>query len=430
LQLKGKRIPSLREQAVWNAIAGALCALEAVIMSIVSSRVLGLTATGELTIAFAFGNLFRTIGLWGIRNYHLSDLRFEYSFNEYRKARYFSIMLMLIAIIVNALYLLLSASTIEKLLVVILIEAVYLLECYEDLIGGEYQRRGRLDIGAKLFLIRWSSLLLVYSLSVYLFKSLVFALLFSVVISSMLFFITLSYGFGLPKDLEDRKQDRGLLSDKQKKLLLTTFPLFLISFLTFFLNNIAKYSLDYYYEESIQACFGFIALSIFAVEMISGFLYQPKLTRISQLWIEKRIKDFWVEIVKQIFLILIITIICLLGGWWIGVPVLSFLFSTDLSPYKVDLLINIIAGGAMSYVMYASALLTIMRKQKLQLYIYIITTILGSLFIWETVKLHCIRGGSFGNLIVFVIQAVAMNIAVFATIGHNKKSEYKSEGKV
>ena len=164
---KKNRIPSLKEQGIWNAAAGFLCALEAVIMEMVATHFLNLNYAGELTIAFALGNLFRTIGLWGTRYYHLSDLRREYSFNDYKKARYFNLVLMLFTVIVYVIYLVIFRNTsIHKIIVICVIEFVYLIECYEDLIGGEYQRRGRLDIGAKLLIIRWGSLLLSYTIIV------------------------------------------------------------------------------------------------------------------------------------------------------------------------------------------------------------------------------------------------------------------------
>ena len=163
------KIPSLKVQAIWNACAGLLCALEAVVMTIVASNVLGLKATGELTIAFAFGNLFRTIGLWGTRNYHLSDVEYDYDFCDYRNARIVSMMFMIIAIIGNAVFLkIFSTSSLEKIFVVFIIEMVYLVECFEDLVGGEYQRRGRLDIGSKLFIMRWGTFLFSYIIHLYL----------------------------------------------------------------------------------------------------------------------------------------------------------------------------------------------------------------------------------------------------------------------
>ena len=101
-----KRIPTLREQGLWNAAAGFLCALEAVIMEMVATRFLNLAFTGELTIAFAFGNLFRTIGLWGTRSYHLSDINYDYNFEDYKKSRIFSMVLMSFVILVYVSYLL------------------------------------------------------------------------------------------------------------------------------------------------------------------------------------------------------------------------------------------------------------------------------------------------------------------------------------
>ena len=414
-----KKIPSIKEQGIWNALAGSLCALEAVIMELVAAHFLGIDFVGELTIAFALGNLFRTIGLWGTRSYQLSDLKYEFSFIDYKKARIINLLLMLISVFAYILYLIIFRDTsVHKIIVISIIEIVYFIECYEDLIAGEYQRRGRLDIGSKLLIIRWGSLLISYSFFAFLFRSLVFALIISLLISTILFILVLNFYFGVPQNnsLENNKDNKKFFSDNVFKLLRLTFPLFAITFLTFFLNNVAKYSLDYYYSEMIQACFGYITLSIFAVEMVSGFIYQPTLTSLTEKWLKKDIKHFIAIILFQFLVILLLIFICFIAGWFVGVPILS------LSNYKFDLIINIFAGGMMSFSVYATHLLTIMRKQNTLLVIYGITNILGGIFIWELTKNHEIRGGSLGNLIIFSIQAIEMYIVIIISIIKYKNS--------
>ena len=418
-----KKKPSIKEQAIWNAASGFLCALETVIMEMVASHYLNLNNVGELTIAFALGNLFRTIGLWGTKTYHLSDLKYEFSFSDYQKNRLLNMTLMMLAVFAYVLYLIFArGTTIHKITVIVIIEIVFLIECYEDLVWGEYQRRGRLDIGAKLFIIRWGSILVSYSIIVYCFRSLIIALVGSLLISSSIFFAVLIFYYGIPKDFKMKDNGRNLfLTLEQKRLFKLTFPLFLISFLTFFLNNMAKYSLDYYYSEEIQAYFGFISLSMFVVEMLSAFVYQPTLTKISRLWIENEKKELLLEILRQISFILIILLVCLSAGWFLGIPVLSVLFSANLTQYKYDLMLNILAGGVMAFVMYACAVLTIMRKQKLQLFILGVIDTLGGIIIWNMVKRFGVRGCSVGNLMVYALQAIVMYIVMLCVFFKGEK---------
>lgn len=410
--MREKRVPTLKKQTIWNLCSGSLAGLESIIMTMVVTRLIDLDAAGEITIAFALGNLFRTIGLWGIRNYHVSDRKYEYSFYDYQKTRIFSIFLMSLTVAVFIVYAIaIPRYSMEKIIVIAIIEIVFGIECYEDVIWGEYQRRGRIDIGAKLFLIRWGSFLSAFVISVILIKNLVISLLLSLALSFILFFIVLKYYFGIPKD-DFIISDSGIISLKQKGLLEKTSPLFIIAFLTFFLNNIAKYGIDYFYDDETQAYFGFITLPMFVIEMVSGFIYQPKFANMSSLWLEGKVKQFIKEALKQILYIFLISVICLIGIWFFGVSILSTVFAINLDAYRFDLAIGIIGGSAVAFLIYFSALLTIMRRQKIQLFIYGISAILGAVFIWLSVSRLGIRGGTIGNLIVFSVQALFMFIAV------------------
>ena len=409
--MSNNRMPSLKVQSMWNLASGFLAAMETIIMTMVVNRVIDIESSGEITIAFALGNMFRTIGLWGTRNYHVSDQGEEYSFGDYLRARLFCISLMILVVISYLSFSFFAQNTsIHKLLVIAIIEIVFEVECYEDVIWGEYQRHGRIDIGAKLFLIRWGSFLSVFVITVIATKRLLPSLIVSLVASLVIFFSVVIIRVKLPIDNSENKKGK-FINRKQKELLLKTCPLFLVAFFTFFLNNIAKYSLDLYYDLGLQACFGFITLPTFAVEMISGFIYQPRLAGTSSYYLENKKKNFLIEISRQMGLILLITVICSVAAWLIGIPVLSAVFSTDLSLYRADLLINVIGGGAMAFGMYLSALLTVMRRQGIQLLIYGVTAVLGGTFVWEAVRRFGIRGGSIGNLAVYTLMAVLLLVA-------------------
>lgn len=404
--------PPIKIQRIWYTVAALIGASEAVVMSMVVSRRIGLEEAGELTIAFALGNLFRTVGLWGTRNFQVSDQKKEFSFRDYLVARIVSLSVMFFfALLHNIILLLFFDTGFRKLTVICLIELIYLIESFEDVIWGEYQRAGRLDIGSKMFIVRWGILMVCFILAILTTGSLTLSLTVSIVVSTFIFFSLLFLKFWYPLSTSLSGSESFSLT-KLYHLLKKTTPLFLIAFLYFFLNNAAKYAIDVFYNENIQAYFGFITIPAFAVEMISGFVYEPNLTNLSILWTNKNVNIFRLEIFKQITFIILVTLVCLMFAWWGGIPILSLLFAVDLSVYRLDLLYVILSGGAISLIIFANVLLIIMRQQKLQLIIYVITTIIGSVNIWFFVKKFEIRGGTIGNCIAFIIQALALYIAI------------------
>lgn len=420
-----KQIPSLKKQAVWNIASGLLSSLEIVIMNAIVTRFLSLDVAGEITIAFAIGNLLRTIGLWGVRNYQLSDQTEEFSFEHYLFARFATMALMLVGSFACISYIYFArGDSFEKIFVIFSILIVFVLECLEDVIWGEYQRRGRIDIGSKLFLVRWGSFLITFVLCIVLIKSIIFALIISIIVSFSSFFLILLIFYKIPVDFTSLKSIRSF--NLCFKIIKITVPLFIISFLIFFLNNVAKYSLDFHYDDSIQACFGFISLPGFAIEMFSAFIYQPKLVNTTILWKERKYSAYVKEILQQVSLILFITFILSFGAWFFGIPVLSKVFATELNAYRLDLLFIMISGGAMALVFYGNAILTVMRRQIIQLIIYGVTAILGGALIWALVYRFGIRGGSVGNMIVFSFQALLFYLTIMMIYLKEKKSKRSS----
>lgn len=63
-----------------------------------------------------------------------------------------------------------------------------------------------------------------------------------------------------------------------------TFPLFGISFLSFYVNSAPKYAIDACLTDEIQACYGFVAMPVFVIGLINNFIYQPVLVPMAVEW--------------------------------------------------------------------------------------------------------------------------------------------------
>ena len=74
---------------------------------------------------------------------------------------------------------------------------------------------------------------------------------------------------------------------------------------------------------------------------------------------------------QQVGIIVIITLICITGAYFLGVPVLSWLYHTDLSPYKTELLILLLGGGFLGLVGFLHTMNTVMRQQKFLMWGYV-----------------------------------------------------------
>ena len=86
--------------------------------------------------------------------------------------------------------------------------------------------------------------------------------------------------------------------------------------------------------------------------------------RMSILWNERKTKEFVFKTFRQIIIVGGITLVCIVGAWLLGVPVLSWLYNTDLAPYKTELLILLLGGGFLGLSGLLNTVITIIRFQK------------------------------------------------------------------
>ncbi len=374
---------------VWNAAAGLVNAAEAVVLLMVVGRTNGLSDAGILTLAFAAGNLLSAVGRYGVRNYQVTDLGGRFCFTAYYSHRILSSALMGICTVVyTAACFLGKGYSLYKTAAVFLVCMIYLVESMEDVCWGLYQRNGRLDLGAKIFIARWMLHLFLTSAALAATKNLVFSLFVGLAGRAV-------YSYCVNKRyvpvFAGRPDFRPSLAIPVFR---TCFPLFLSAFLTTYVANAPKYAIDRYLPESVQACYGYVAMPVFVVSLFNSFFYQPVLLKLTEDWKQGRIERFCRRMFVQLLLIVLLTAVCLAGGAVLGVPVLSFLYHTDLSSYRTELLILLCGGGFLAAAGFLGVILTIMRMQRKIMYGYAGTAAAACLASGYAVREYGVRGAA------------------------------------
>lgn len=84
---------------------------------------------------------------------------------------------------------------------------------------------------------------------------------------------------------------------------------------------------------------------------------------LSQLWNSGDRTAFVAGFGKQVLIVAGITAVCVAGAWLLGVPVLGWLYNTDLSPYRAELCILVLGGGFLALAQLFTTGITIMRQQ-------------------------------------------------------------------
>lgn len=391
-----------RDSYIWNMTGSMLVAFQSVVMLMILTRTLGLREAGIFTIAFANANLFLSLGKYGMRNFQVSDVNEQFSFMEYKCSRVLTVFLM---IIVSIAYTLLmqgkNTYSLEKTMVIIWMCLMKVVDAVEDVYHGFYQQKNRLDMAGKELTVRMFLTILVFAAGLIISHNLLSSVIITTLVSFALYFIFNRWMKAVFLQQMGKIHRRNILI-----LLKLCFPLFAGAFLSFYIGNAPKYAIDAMLTDELQACYGFIAMPVFVIGLLNSFIFNPMIYRLSILWNEREMKSFIQAIVRQIGIIIVITLTCILGAWLLGIPVLSWLYNTDLSPYKVELLILLSGGGFLGLSGFLNTMNTIIRQQNLLMWGYGIVAIAACLFSDKVVKEYEMFGAAMLYMVLMAVLCV------------------------
>lgn len=345
----------------WNTTAAMLNAFQTVFILMLISRIDPVIDAGVFTIAFAIGNLMMTIGKYGIRQFQVSDVNEKYSYKEYFTSRIFTTIAMIVVSIIYVGYnYRIGLYNIEKCAVILLICLAKAVDAFEDVFHGMLQQYLRLDIAGKILTTRLFTYIVVYLLTYFITKNLVFTSAIALLISVIQFlgfnYIALN-GFSTKKRTFSYKMVGNLLIE--------CFPLFIAAYLVMYIGNAPKYAIDKVMSSEEQACFTYIFMPVFVISLLSQFVYQPVISKLALLWYERKIQEFKKLIFRQVGLILVLSAAAIIGGYLLGIPVLSLIYGVNLEEYKTALIILLFGGGVLAFVNFLQMIITVSRKQNL-----------------------------------------------------------------
>lgn len=401
---------TVRASYIWNMIGSMIMAFQSVIMLIIITRILSLYEAGVFTLAYASANLFLNIGKYGMRNFQVSDLKHQFTFSDYRFSRIITTFIMFT---VSVIYVIVASKqndySMDKAWVIIWMCLFKMVDSFEDVYLGLYQQQGRLDVSGKMLSLRMISTVVLFAACLIISRNLLVSLVISTIFTSgiMVCFILLTYS-----QFENKQEKVEIVHIFS--LLKKCFPLFLGCFLAFYIGNAPKYAIDSNLNDELQACYGFIAMPVFVIGLLNNFIFNPMITQMSLLWKEGNHNRFIKMFIKQMIIVAVITLICEAGAYVLGIPVLSVLYNTDLSPYKTELLVLLLGGGFLALSGLLVTIMTIIRIQGRQAIGYIIVAIFAFVLSPIFVREYKILGAAVLYLLLMVLLCVIFGILLWA----------------
>ncbi|MCL2736625.1 MAG: oligosaccharide flippase family protein [Propionibacteriaceae bacterium] len=398
-----------RSSYVWSITASVCFAAQSVVMLFIVSNLLGVEDAGLFALAVAQAIILWAIGSFGMRKYQASDVNRLYCLREYVWSRVLSVGLMMLS---ASVFLLVMAGTGhysgQKAWIIFLVTLIRAVDAVEDVWVGFFQQIGRLDIGSRVSSARVVLNTLVFAVALIVTRDLSISLLFCLAASVILLVILLVPAMHDYREHNHQKAQARHVAG----LLWTCAPLFLAAFLSMYITNAPKYGIDAVLDDTAQGQFNLISMPVFVISLLSFVIFNPLIYSMSTQWIDRNLKRLFSTIATVTLITIGITVVCVIGGVLIGLPILSFISGVALTGLRTDLAILLVAGGFVAMSNLFIIILTIMRRQVAMAWsLVVVAGVAMTSPLW--ISWQGLRGACLIFLVVFVLQTIIMGAVIW-----------------
>lgn len=284
----GEKQSLMKNDVLWNALGSMAYAMASMVLAFFVLRILGEKEGGIFGFGYStLGQQFFILAYFGIRPFHITDMRGEFSFRDYH---YFRILSSFFAVLLSIFFLLYQYTngsyTVEKVSILFFLCLYKILDGYIDVYESELQRRGKLYKTGQSLFFRTIFSVLVLLCSLLLNKTLLLGVILmnlSQVLSLYLFAI-------LPlektKELEavNLSGENKVFMQKMKALFSGSVFLFLSVFLDFYVFSSSKYAVDAVLGSSSSGIYNLLFMPSNFIYLLANFIIRPALPTLAALW--------------------------------------------------------------------------------------------------------------------------------------------------
>ena len=423
----GEKQSLMKNDVLWNALGSMTYALASMVLAFFVLRILGEKEGGIFGFGYStLGQQFFILAYFGIRPFHITDMRGEFSFRDYH---YFRILSSFFAVLLSIFFLLYQYTngsyTVEKVSILFFLCLYKILDGYIDVYESELQRRGKLYKTGQSLFFRTILSVLVLLCSLLLNKTLLLGVILmnlSQVLSLYLFAI-------LPlektKELEavNLSGENKVFMQKIKALFSGSVFLFLSVFLDFYVFSSSKYAVDAVLGSSSSGIYNLLFMPSNFIYLLANFIIRPALPTLAAFWQsgdKLRFKKEESSLMKKVLLLslLLFGLAFLLSplALWILEKLLGSAFSGKITGERWTFCLLILGGCFYALANLEYYILVTKRQQKRIFTGYA----LGAVLSFFTANLMVQEAGFFFASIQFVLMMLFLFLFFLFSGSHVK----------
>ena len=388
---------SERNTYLFNAAGSIMAGTMTLVIQTLATRVLGPQWAGRISADVATVVLLYYLCQFNMRPYQCTDVNRKFSFGEYLTLKAGLTGLMFLICLG---YVFLRHPEAERVMFCLFFCIYKAMESFSDCFWGMFQQKGRLDLAGLgmasyeiLGIAAFAGVLLVTK------RPGIAAFLMACLGFVHLFFYTIPIA---------KKLDTPELVNRWQKLLELIFilaPLFAAGYFMNISITLPKYALDLTQGEVALGYFSAVFLPAQGVFLTSGFFYNPRLRTLGVLASEKNGKEFKHLLVRLILVIFALTLLMMAAAYLFLTPVLSALFSLDLSPYRMDIVLVMAGGGFFGMAMFLIYAMIAMRRESGLFRLSLTALVLAGILDYFLAKALGIHGAVLGYVFSMLIAS-------------------------
>lgn len=392
---------------IWNSVGLGVWAMTFPLLTVIITQLVGTELAGKFSLAYVVGLLLMFVANYGVRTYQVSDIDEVHAFSDYQINRLITCIVMLLLGIV---YSLLRGYESEMFIISMGVYVFFMINGLADTYEGRLQQVSKLYLAGISQTVRSLVVLVLFILSLLIFRSLAIACIVMAV-ASLLSFVFLT----LPLALLESPKSRKFNLDSVKTIFIQCLPLFLAIFLFNLVDSMPRFVMEGVLSYDNQLYFSALYFPAQAILILIQLIYRPQLVRMANLWGEggqRRKFDLMVIVICLVIIVLTLLLVLLMGS--IGLPVMSFLYGFDFEDFRGLCFIMLAAGGITAAIDFIYQAITVIREQRSATRIYLITFVF-SLFVPILLMTYAgLEGIVLSYLIVMSILCVLLVVEFFS----------------
>jgi len=389
---------NIKKNYIWNTVGALTISLTSLFYTMILSRFSDMNSLGIFSFGFSYACMMVTLASFGGRTYQVTDTKEEIKTSTYIITRYITVTLTFLFVIV---FLLFKKYTLEKNIIIIMLCIFKFFEEISDVYYGILQKNKKLyKVGVFQFVKSIINLIL-FITGILIIKKIIITILL-ITINNIIFAVF----FERHNAKKENKWKIEFDKNEIIKLLKINLNICLYTFLSSYLINAPKYAIDTYLTSDIQAIFNMLIMPATLMLLIGGFIINPILVDIAEIYEEKKIRKIKTILIKIISVTVIIGIIGLIGTYFFGINILNLIYGIDFSSYKLELLIIILGATLYTLTTILGTIFIAFRKIKIQVVIVIMCSVFALFISNELVKNYGMIGGVYSYLFTMIFRLI------------------------